>query len=221
MQKKLAAILIPVILIALIVIIAVTGRKKTEYTNAGISVSNSGFYFDTVVTITLYGETDSALIDACFGKCAEYEALLSRTAEGSDVWNINHAQGQPVEIDEQTANLITEALKYSELTDGLFDISIASASTLWDFSDPDHDLPDADSIQEALNHIDYTKIKLSHPADDTSKWIVTLDDPDMMIDLGGIAKGYIADQLNAFLKDKGIEHAIINLGGNVCDRMQT
>ena len=75
MKKKLAAILIPVILIAVIAVTALIGKKKTEYTNAGISVSNSGFYFDTVVTITLYGDTDSGLIDACFDKCAEYEAL--------------------------------------------------------------------------------------------------------------------------------------------------
>ena len=215
MQKKLAAILIPVVLIAIIAITALIGKKKTEYTNTGISVSNSGFYFDTVVTITLYGETDSGLIDACFDKCAEYEALLSRTAEESDVWKINHAQGRAVEVDERTAWLISEALTYSKLTDGLFDISIASASTLWDFSDQNNDLPDSALLREALAHIDYTKIDLSRSPDDASKWTVKLGDPDMMIDLGGIAKGYIADQLTAFLKDKGVKHAIINLGGNV------
>ncbi len=67
-------------------------------------------------------------------------------------------------------------------------------------------LPDA--IAQAVSHVDYTKINIQ---DNT----VTLEDPEAGIDLGAIAKGYIADQVKTYLKKQGIKHAIINLGGNV------
>ena len=208
MKKKLAAILIPVFLIGLIIAVTVMRKAKSEYTDTGVSISDSGFFFDTVITITLYDDSDADLIKECFDLCSEYESLLSRTVEGSDIWNINHAAGQPTEVDPRTAGLITDALSYSSLTDGRFDISIAAASTLWDFTDHDNDFPDPDSLNEALQHIDYKKIQVSGNN-------VTLEDPDMMIDLGGIAKGYIADQLKDFLVTKGVKNALINLGGNV------
>lgn len=218
MKKKIAAVLIPLVLIILIIVVAVTHRAKARLTDDGISVTNSGFYFDTVITITLYGTSDDDLIDACFERCAEYESLLSRTAQGSDVWNINHAKGEKTEVDERTAFLIQKALSFCDLTDGRFDISIAAASSLWDFDSPDKQLPDAALLENAVSHVDYHKIKVEQSDQDNKKdalWYVTLEDPDMMIDLGGIAKGYIADELKTYLTDRGVEHAIINLGGNV------
>ncbi len=208
MKKKLAVIVIPVILIGLIIAVAVTRKTKSEFTDTGVSVSNSGFFFDTVITITLYDNSDASLIEDCFDLCSEYESLLSRTVEGSDVWNINHAGGKPTEVDPRTAGLIADALSYSSITDGRFDISIAAASTLWDFTDHDNDLPDPDSLNEALKHIDYKKIQVRGNS-------IILEDPDMMIDLGGIAKGYIADQLKSYLVSRGVKNALINLGGNV------
>ena len=208
---KKAAIIIPIILIGVIVIFAATRHSsKPSYTDAGVQISNSGFYFDTVITITLYGETDESLIDGCFSLCEKYENMLSRTVEGSDVWNVNHAKGAETEVDARTAFLVKQALSYSELTEGRFDVSIAAASSLWNFDDREGDLPDADKLRKALRHIDYRKIHV-----DTDRNTIRLDDPAMMIDLGGIAKGFIADELASHLKEKGVERALINLGGNV------
>ena len=63
-------------------------------------------------------------------------------------------------------------------------------------------------MAEAVTHIDYHCIKVEGNT-------VTLTDPEARIDLGGIAKGYIADRLKEYLKDEGIEHALIDLGGNM------
>ena len=207
---KKAVILIPVILIALIIGFACTKKTNTSYKDNSVQVSDSDFFFDTVITITLYDETDDTLIDECFDLCREYENLLSRTVEGSDIWNVNHAKGAATEVDERTASLISEALSYCEMTAGRFDISIAAASSLWDFEDPEAGLPDKDELHASLDHIDYRKVKV-----DTAHHTVTLKDPDMMIDLGGIAKGFIADELAVFLQEKGVKSALINLGGNV------
>ena len=90
-----------------------------------------------------------------------------------------------------------------------FDITIASASDLWNFHDnADHSIPDAEQLSEAVTHINYKTIEVNGTT-------VTMSDPYAKIDLGGIAKGYIADQVKNYLVEEGIEHAYINLGGNI------
>ena len=180
-----------------------SGTRKEE------PVSDTGFYFDTVVKITLYGVKDDSLIRECFSRMAEYESMLSRTREGSDVWNINHSQGLPTKVSADTAALIKTALYYAEISDGAFDITIAPVTDLWSFEgEGEHDLTDPEKIKEALTHVDYHQIELDGS-------IVTLKDAKAAIDLGGIAKGYIADRLKEFLVSQGITSGIIDLGGNL------
>lgn len=172
-------------------------------------VSDTGFYFDTVVSITLYNIENDDLIQDCFSLMADYEAMLSRTRENSDVWNINHSQGEPVEVSADTASLIETALHYAELSGGAFDITIAPVTDLWDFQgEGEHALPDPEELEEALSHVGYENIVLNGTT-------VTLKDPEAALDLGGIAKGYIADRLKAFLVSKGVTSGFIDLGGNL------
>ena len=195
------------LLLSFLSAVILTGCGKTDD-----PVSKSGFYFDTVITVTIY-ETDSrtereTLLNECLSLCEEYEHLFSRTIEGSDIYRINHANGQPVEVSEETASLLETALYYSRLTNGTFDCSIAPLSDIWDFHRKDTAVPSGQDIAEACSHVDYRKILLRGNT-------VTLTDPEMALDLGGIAKGYIADQLKAFLVSEGTGSALINLGGNV------
>lgn len=172
--------------------------------------TRTGFYLNTVVSLTLYDRTqDDPLFDRAMSLIGEYDSLLSKTTEGSDIYRINHANGAPVEIDERTAELLSIALSYASLSDGLVDPTIGTLSDLWNFGDTNKGIVPSDKdIKEALSHIDYTKVKLSGST-------VTLLDPDARLDLGFIAKGYIADKLKAFLMENGVTNGIINLGGNV------
>ncbi len=172
------------------------------------SVSDTGFYFDTIVTIKLNGTEDTSLLQDCFDEMAKYESLLSRTREGSDVWNVNHSGGKPVEVSDETAALIRLAMKYSGLSDGAFDITVAPYIDLWDFQNNPGNVPDDEVIAAAREHVGFSLLHLDGNT-------VTLDDPEAAIDLGGIAKGYIADRLKDLLAEKGIQSAWINLGGNV------
>lgn len=76
--------------------------------------SKTGFYFDTVISLTCYGNDAQAVLNEAFELCGHYENLLSYTKEGSDIWNINHANGQPVTVDSETASLLQTALYWSE-----------------------------------------------------------------------------------------------------------
>ena len=137
-----------------------------------------------------------------------YEKLFSRTIEGSDIWRVNHANGQPVEVAPETAEMIAIALHYSELSNGKFDISVAPVSSLWDFKSETHVVPDPALIAEGIAHVDYRQIKLSGNT-------VQLSDPKGALDLGAIAKGYIADKVAELLRSRNVTSALINLGGNV------
>ena len=169
-------------------------------------LSEVGFYLDTVITMTAYVEDSQVLKDA-MQECGRYEQLLSRTAEGSDVWKINHAEGEPVEVSDDTIAILQCAQRISELSGGAFDVTIAPVSTLWDFTSGSKELPDADAIARAAELVDCTRMKISGNT-------VTLP-AGMMIDLGGIAKGYIADRVKEYLEKRGVKYAILSFGGNV------
>ena len=165
-----------------------------------------GFYLDTVITLTAYVD-DATVLDDALAECGRYERLLSRTVEGSDVWRINHAGGQPVEVSDETLEILDVARQVSERSGGMFDVTIAPVSTMWDFTSGAAVVPDADAIAEAATLVDYTKVK-------TDDGLVTLPE-GMMIDLGGIAKGYIADAVKGYLAERGVESAVLSFGGNI------
>lgn len=168
--------------------------------------SKTGFYFDTVVTITLYDKKDSAYIDGAFELCSQYEQRFSRTIADSEISRLN-ADGQLRNADSTTIDIVTTALHYSQLTSGAFDISIAPLSILWNFTGENPSVPAAASIAAARKSVDYTQISVSQ---DT----ITLQQ-GMAVDLGGIAKGYIADAIKQYLQAQGVTQGIINLGGNI------
>ena len=165
-------------------------------------VKASTFAFNTLVNITAYGVDESA-VSECIKACSTYEDLLSARKEGTDVARINEAAGQPVEVSADTADLLACALDYGRQTDGAFDVTIGSVSLLWDFVEGVK--PDDDAIAEGLKHIDYTQVGL----DGTT---VTMGDAQAKLDLGGIAKGWIAARLAERLSEAGCTSALIDLG---------
>lgn len=166
--------------------------------------STTLFAFDTVVTIS--AQCSKKLLNTVSERCTYFENRFSRTVEGSDIWNINNAAGAPVEVAPETAAIIKDAIEYAKESDGLFDITIGAVSSLWDFVEGIK--PDDAAIQAALPHVDYRAITIKGNT-------VTLADPEAKLDLGGIAKGYITDDVVSILKEGGCKNASISLGGNV------
>ena len=188
-------------------------------------VTGENYYLDTVCTISIYeitGEDGKAVpasdqeeaagevIKKAWDLCAGLEKKLSRTQDASEISRLNHAGGEWTEVSSETAELISEGIKYSELSGGEFDITIGGVTDLWDFhADPeDAKVPDAEDLAEAVKHVDYHLIE-------TDGNRVRIRDPETRIDLGGIAKGYIGDRMTELLEAEGVTSGIINLGGNV------
>jgi len=160
---------------------------------------------DTVIMLT--GYCGEELLSEAIALCSDYEKLLSRTVEGSDIWNINHAGGKPVTVSDSTTEVLSLALEVCEKSGGALDITIAPAVDLWDFKSGEAILPKAEDIAAAMERVDYAKVVLEGNT-------VTLPD-GMELDLGAVAKGYIADKAAEFLAENGVESAALNFGGNV------
>lgn len=183
------------------VIDAVTGKQDAQ------AYAGSTFAFDTYCTFTVYGDATAPAKLA--SACARYDDLFDLYDEKSDIARINAAGGKPVKVARETIDVLERALPFCKASGGLFDITIGTVSTLWDFDQ--HVRPADDAIAAALPHIGWQNIKV-----DKDARTVTLADPATKIDLGGIAKGYIADRLVEILKNKTKAVAgVISLGGNI------
>jgi thiamine biosynthesis lipoprotein len=165
-----------------------------------------GDYFDTINSISAW--CSESILKEAMNECAKYNALLSKTVTGSDVWRINHAGGKDVAVSEKTMEILKTALEVSKASNGAFNIAVGSITKLWHFTDGTAVLPDENDIAAAVANADCTKIQLE------GENIVTVP-PDMQIDLGGIAKGYITDQIAGYLMVRGVNNAILNFGGNI------
>lgn len=168
-------------------------------------VSRNFFRFNTTNIIS--AETDNEdILDEAVEWCDRYELLFSRVDPASELFRLNSAEGRPAAVDAELAAFIETALSYCREVDGLFDVTMGSATQLWNFKDCM--IPARDDVAAALRHVDYRGVIVNDA-------VVTLRDPLACVDLGGIAKGYIADGILALLRERGVSHALVNLGGNV------
>ena len=207
-KKQIAVLLAGILLLALLSSCSRQPQEAQEPEEKipDVRETRVGFYLDTVITLTAYTDHPEWLEEG-LKTCGEYEQLLSRTIEGSDVWKLNHAEGEPVTVSEATAEILREAIRIGKLSDGAFDVTIAPASTLWDFTSGEGQVPDAAALAAAAGKIDYRRIQME------GRQVIL--PAGMMIDLGGIAKGYIADAVKKELEEKGIRSAILSFGGNI------
>lgn len=172
------------------------------------TIQKSGFYFDTIISVTLYDSSKTQELEHCFELADTYEKYFSTKIEDSDISKINDAGTKPVRVHEETKELLEMGLSYSELSQGKFDITIGKLTELWDFHSESPSLPNKKKVAKAVSSIDYRNVKINGNE-------VSLSNPDAAIDLGGIAKGYIADKIKDYLLSCNITSGIINLGGNV------
>lgn len=200
-KKIVAALLLATILVILTYIF-------NNYLFQQEPLVKNGFYFNTIIAIQLNDSQDESLIDTCFDMANTYEHYFSRTLEGSDIYNINHANGAPVEVHDETAELIRYGIAFGDLSGGVFDISIGALTDLWDIPNNNGTIPAQTQIDAALATVDYRQITVDGNT-------VTLGNPDAALDLGGIAKGYVADRMREYLNANGACEGFINLGGNV------
>lgn len=182
------------------------GKAKTSVT----PIERTDFLLNTFVNIKIYDSEDTTILDDAIAICKDYEDRFSRTIDSSEIYKLNHraADEQTFHLSDGTAELLKTALHYCEVSDGAFDVTIEPASSLWDFTSEEPVIPDAAKLADAVKKVDYKNLRMEGNT-------LTFLSPDTTLDLGAIAKGYIADRIKDYLVESGVESAIINLGGNV------
>ncbi|HPY45432.1 MAG TPA: FAD:protein FMN transferase [Sphaerochaeta sp.] len=169
--------------------------------------SQTRLLLGTVCTITLYDKSDNTEFDLAFDRIDEIERLMSSHLDDSELARVNQASGiQPVVVSGETFAVIKLALEIAELSGGAFDPTIGPLVKLWDISGANN-VPEDGEIQSLLPLVDYKLVVLDEGASS-----VYLPIQGMALDLGGIAKGWAADEAGKVLSG---HKGIVNLGGNV------
>jgi thiamine biosynthesis lipoprotein len=175
-------------------------------------ITKSSFLLNTVVSVQIYDKKEEALLDGCFSLIQKYSTICSRTDKNSELYALNHGtlphNGLTYKVSKDLSDIMKYGLYYSKLSGGVFDISIAPVSSLWNFTAEKPSLPSDKAITKALAYVNYKNITQNEDK-------ITFSKKGVAIDLGGIAKGYIADRLKNYLMEHGVKSAVINLGGNV------
>lgn len=164
----------------------------------------------TAITLSVNEPATTADLDAGNELIKHYEDILTVNRPVSEVMSINHAAGQKaVQVSDITYRLIKRAVEVSQWQLG-FNTAIGPLVKLWKIGFDGANLPADDEIKKRLQLIDPTDIKL-----DDDRRSVFLTKAGMEIDLGAIAKGYIADAIKELWISRGVQSGIIDLGGNI------
>lgn len=162
-------------------------------------------------TIWACGSNSRKAVSAAADRVMDIHSRMSAYEEESDVALINSSAGlSPQEIHPDTYALLERSLRFSELTDGAFDVTVRPLTSLWGIGKKKDYIPDKNEVAAALKLVGYRDLLL-----DKGRCTAFLRKPGMSVDLGGIAKGYAADEASRILREHGIESALVNLGGNI------
>lgn len=167
--------------------------------------SVKGFHFNTICEIS--AQADESLLEEALSLCPVFERLMSRFIEGSDVWNLNHAEGLPVQVSEHTLEVLKCADALSSASEGAFNIAIGAASKLWRFTDAEPVIPTSEQLEKAIFELRNFSIRFKDAG--------VIIPAGATIDLGGVAKGYACDRVADQLRERGVTNGILNFGGNV------
>ncbi len=188
------------------ILAAVTGcaadTKPVVYSRMGL--------LGTLCKITTWGPAKGTA-NAAFDRIQEIDERMSVNRAESEVSRINAAAGTAaVAVSADTFEVIREAVAFSRLGDGRFDLTVGPLVKLWGIGTDVARVPARDEIAAALALVGWRDVELSEP-DAT----VFLHRAGMAIDLGAIAKGYAADEAAVVLAAGGVTTALIDLGGNL------
>jgi thiamine biosynthesis lipoprotein len=171
------------------------------------SAKKSSFLMDTLVQMQAHGEDAEEAVEESMERIKELENLMSKTLETSEIYKINNNPEEKIEISEDTKLVLEKSLYYAEITDGKFDPTIGVLVDLWGIGTEDARVPSDSEIKNALEKTGYQKLDLDDNLAEVENGV--------QLDLGGIAKGYAADEVKKIVEKHNVKSAFVNLGGNV------
>lgn len=180
-----------------ILFISCTDKKSETYFES----------MNTFMKVQAYGDRAEEANAAAQKYIGELEGFISVTKPESDIYKLNHATQFPVEINDQTLELIKIALNMSEISDGAFNPCLYPVSSTWGFTKKQYRIPTQEEINEKLKLTDWKKVRIEGSN--------VFMEKGMQFDLGGIGKGFAGDEAAKKMRSFGIKSALLDLGGNI------
>ncbi len=191
----------------LILLCAVFCISSTSCLNDENKYTVDLFALDTIINLTIYDENGENIAKECNSEILRLEKLFSVTDENSEIYKINNSNGKTISVSDELVNLIHYAQNISQSTQGAFDITLYPILKLYGFTTDVYNVPSQKEIEQALKLVNYENITIEENN-------ITLEE-GMQLDLGGIAKGYVAQKVNDIFVKNQVDKAVINIGGNV------
>lgn len=197
--------IIPIVLLLILLV-----RYKLFNVDRDVKpVSKTTYLMGTIINLTIYDDVDDEVFEESFNIIRAIESKMSLNIEDSELNNINkEAFNKRLPLSDEMKYILEKSIDYSKLSEGYFDVTVGPLVTLWGIGSENAKVPMQDEIEMSIANIDYESINISNEG-------VLLDEPDMIIDLGAIAKGYAADCVAEYLRSQNVERAIVDLGGNI------
>ena len=210
-------------IIAFILIILLLLPTFSSCTQKEKQIFESFEYFDTYSTLTIYGSKDevSLFFDEFDKTLSQYHRLLDIYNSYEDTVNLktlnDTAKTSAITVSPELFDILKFGIEMHKKTNGKLNIAIGSVTSIWhdiretaSTSPESITLPSKDTLNEALSHTNINDVLL-----DEKNYSIQITDPKLSLDLGGIAKGYVASLLYERLISLGCKDFLINLGGNV------
>jgi thiamine biosynthesis lipoprotein len=197
------------------VFLALLGLLVALAACAPVEESRSTFALGTVCTVSLFENGTNDLYTALFDRLAAIETVMSANelADGriSELSRVNQNAGiRPVAVSGELITVLSRALFFAEITGGAFNPAVGPLVAVWNIGAENARLPEEHEIAAALALVNHRDVVV-----DAANQTVYLKREGMRLDLGGIAKGYAADELVTILKEADVRRAVIDLGGNI------
>src|SRR3989454_5348269 len=178
-----------------------------EKVGSSVTVKRAQFLMGTLVELTAVAPGDviaQAALTAGFQEIRRLENMLSTWIETSELSRVNQAAGlEPIGGSAETFDLLRRALEVAEYTEGGFNIAIGPAVRLWNIPEAPR-IPSALELEIAAQYVDYRRIHL-----DQTRRTVFLEKPGMRIDIGGIGKGFAAEEAAAVMRENGATGGLV------------
>lgn len=198
-------ILIALLLCSILILIFSTGK------NEKVPIIKETYSLGTIIQLKVYGRRAEKATEEAIEKLNEIDNKMSAFKDYSEISKINtYAGKEPQIVSKDTYFVIKKAVEYCSLSEGAFDITIRPLVNLWGIGRAEARVPGSNEIEKSRELVNYKDIVLNKKNNS-----IFLKNEKQEIDVGGIAKGYAADEVKNILMKNNIKNAIIDLGGNV------
>lgn len=193
-------------ILTLTMALSLTGcGEKAPYTTAG-EFMNAGYEI-TIYDEDMDSDTAGQILEEAAAEISRIDNILNHKIEGSDVYKVNHAAGERVEVSQEVKDMMSIGILIGNTTGGAIDMTMGPVNDLWGFDTDEPKVPEDADIKAALEHVFYGDMATQG----NQLWMV---DPEAALDFTYMAKSYAAGAAASIITDADVKSALIDIDGN-------